>query len=73
MADLRFATFGAGWWAQIQLAGWKELQGAQCVAIYNRTRSKAEATAKDNLKTIRLIYAAYDSAAGGKAIDLNAP
>ncbi|MHC4444193.1 MAG: Gfo/Idh/MocA family protein [Planctomycetota bacterium] len=46
MADLKFANFGAGWWTQIQLAGWQELEGVKCTAIYNRTRSKAEATAK---------------------------
>jgi D-apiose dehydrogenase len=39
---LRFAMLGAGFWARYQLAAWKELPGAQCVAIYNRTRDKAE-------------------------------
>jgi predicted dehydrogenase len=47
MADLRFAMFGAAFWARYQLAAWKELQGAQCVAIYNRTRPKAEALARE--------------------------
>src|ERR1041385_6402276 len=42
---LRFAILGAGFWSQFQLAGWRELKGAECVAIYNRTRSKAEALA----------------------------
>lgn len=45
MADLRFATFGAGFWARYQLAAWREVPGATCVAIYNRTREKAEALA----------------------------
>ena len=45
MNELRFATFGAGFWAPFQLAAWQELPGARCVAIYNRTRSKAEALA----------------------------
>jgi predicted dehydrogenase len=40
--ELRFAIFGAGFWPQFQLAAWQELKGARCVAIYNRTRSKAE-------------------------------
>jgi predicted dehydrogenase len=47
MGDLRFAMFGAGFWARYQLAAWKELQGVQCVAIYNRTRPKAEALARE--------------------------
>ena len=45
MNELRFATFGAGFWAPFQLAAWQEVPGARCVAIYNRTRSKAEALA----------------------------
>ena len=46
MTDLRFAVFGAGFWAPFQLAGWQEVQGAKCVAIYNRTVSKAEKVAQ---------------------------
>jgi predicted dehydrogenase len=45
MKPLRFAILGAGFWSRFQLAGWRELEGAQCVAVYNRTRSKAEALA----------------------------
>lgn len=45
---LRFAAIGAGFWARYQLAAWEELGGgAECVAIYNRSRSKAEALAKE--------------------------
>jgi len=47
MARLRFAMLGAGFWAHFQLAGWKELDGAECVAIYNRTRSKGERFARE--------------------------
>lgn len=47
MRPLRFAILGAGFWSRFQLAGWRELEGAECVAIYNRTRSKAEALARD--------------------------
>ncbi len=46
MRELTFALFGAGFWAQYQLAGWRELPGVRCVAIYNRTRSKAEDLAR---------------------------
>jgi predicted dehydrogenase len=45
MADLRFAIFGTGFWARYQLAAWRELKGAQCVALYNRTVAKAQALA----------------------------
>lgn len=38
---------GAGFWARYQMAGWLEAGGAQCVGIFNRTRSKAEALARD--------------------------
>jgi len=44
---LRFAVFGTGFWSRFQLAAWRELQGAECVALYNRTRPKAEALAHD--------------------------
>jgi D-apiose dehydrogenase len=45
VSELRFALFGAGFWSNYQLAGWRELPGVHCVAIYNRTLSKAEALA----------------------------
>jgi D-apiose dehydrogenase len=42
MTPLRFALLGAGFWARYQLAAWHELAGVECVAIYNRTKAKAE-------------------------------
>ena len=47
MKPLRFAIFGAGFWARVQLAAWREVGGVECVAIYNRSRAKAEAFARD--------------------------
>lgn len=47
MKPLRFAIFGAGFWARVQLAAWREVGGVECVAIYNRTREKAAAFARD--------------------------
>jgi D-apiose dehydrogenase len=44
---LRFAVFGAGFWSRCQLAAWRELGGVECVAIYNRTRARAEALAAE--------------------------
>lgn len=47
MDTLRFAIFGTGFWSRFQLAAWQELDGAECVAVYNRTVSKAEALAEE--------------------------
>ena len=47
MDNLRFAIFGTGFWSRFQLAGWGELDGVECVALYNRTRTKAEALAEE--------------------------
>jgi predicted dehydrogenase len=38
--------FGTGFWANFQLAAWQELKGVECVAIYNRTRSRGEQFAR---------------------------
>jgi predicted dehydrogenase len=46
MGNLRFAIFGTGFWSRFQLAGWRELAGVECVALYNRTRPKAEEMAQ---------------------------
>jgi len=47
MSDYRFAILGAGFWTKFQLSGWKEIPGARCVAIYNRTVAKAEAYSRE--------------------------
>jgi predicted dehydrogenase len=39
--------FGTGFWSRYQLSAWRELSGVECVALYNRTRSKAEALGRD--------------------------
>ena len=46
MSALRFAIIGTGFWASYQVAAWKELQGVELVAVYNRTPEKAEVLAK---------------------------
>ncbi len=45
--DLKFAVVGAGFWSRFQLAAWKELEGVECVALYNRTLAKAEALGRE--------------------------
>lgn len=47
MNPLRFAIFGAGFWARVQLAAWREVGGTECVAVYSRSREKAEGFARD--------------------------
>lgn len=42
MRNLKFAIFGCGFWSQFQLGAWTEIEGAECVALYNRTVSKAQ-------------------------------
>lgn len=43
MTRLRFAMIGTGFWSAFQLAGWMEAGGVECVALCNRTLSKAAA------------------------------
>jgi len=57
MRELCFAIVGTGFWARYQLAAWREVPGARCVALYNRTRSKADALAREFN-----VAAAYDNA-----------
>lgn len=45
MKPLRFAVIGTGFWAKYQVPAWMELEGIELVALYNRTKSKAEALA----------------------------
>lgn len=47
MKTSRFAALGTGFWARFQLGAWREVVGAECVALYNRTRSKAEALSRE--------------------------
>ena len=47
MNELRFAIIGTGFWARYQLAAWREVPGARCVALFNRTRAKAELLARE--------------------------
>ena len=47
MKPFRFAIFGAGFWARCQLAAWYEVGGVECVAIYNRSRPRAESLARE--------------------------
>jgi predicted dehydrogenase len=41
----RFAVIGCGFWSQYQIAAWKEVGGVELAAVYNRTKSRAQAVA----------------------------
>lgn len=44
-SNTRVAIFGCGFWSAYQVAGWLEQPGVEIVALYNRTRARAEALA----------------------------
>jgi predicted dehydrogenase len=51
---LQFAVAGTGFWSNYQIAAWRELEGVELVALYNRTRSRAEAVA--NKFGVKYVY-----------------
>jgi len=67
MRTLRFAALGAGFWARFQLAGWREAGPCECVAIYNRTRAKAEAVASEF--NIPKVYDTPEELLGNEQVD----
>ena len=46
MEKLKFAVLGCGFWSKFQIGAWTEVEGAELVAVYNRTKSKAESIAE---------------------------
>ena len=67
MRKLRFAILGTGFWSRFQLAGWRELDGVECVAVYNRTRQKAELLAQE--AGIPPVYDDADELMGRETLD----
>lgn len=67
MEDLRFALFGAGWFAGYQLAAWNEVNGARCVALYNRTLSKVRALAAEH--SIPRVYDDIEDLLNNESLD----
>ena len=45
MSKLKFAVFGTGFWAGYQIPAWFEAGDVELVALYNRTKGRAEALA----------------------------
>jgi predicted dehydrogenase len=64
---LRFALAGTGFWSRYQLHGWRELRGCECVALYNRTRARAEAFARDF--GISTVYDDYEKMLAREQLD----
>lgn len=46
MQKLKFAVIGTGFWANYQLPAWFELEHIELVALYNRTRARADELAR---------------------------
>ena len=46
MEKLKFAVLGCGFWSRFQIGAWTEVEGAELVAVYNRTKSKAQRIAE---------------------------
>ena len=42
MEKLKFAVLGCGFWSKFQIGAWSEIDGAELVAVYNRTISRAQ-------------------------------
>ena len=64
---LRFALAGTGFWSRYQLHGWRELAGCECVALYNRTRARAEALARDF--GVAAVYDDYEAMLAQEQLD----
>jgi predicted dehydrogenase len=64
---LKFALFGTGFWSRYQLAGWLETGLVECVALYNRTRPKAEALAAEF--GVPAVYDDAEALLAGESLD----
>lgn len=67
MKLLRFAVIGTGFWSNYQIAAWKEFPEVELVAVYNRTREKAEAVAKKF--DVPKIYTSVDKLLNDETLD----
>ncbi len=67
MKKLRGAIVGTGFWANYQIPAWLELDGVEIVALYNRTKSKAEVLGKKF--NIKHIYDDFDELLANEKLD----
>lgn len=67
MTRLRFALFGAGFWANYQLPGWIETGLVECVAICDPNREKADALA--DRWGVPIVYTSPDKLLANETLD----
>lgn len=65
---LRCAVIGTGFWANYQIAAWLEIRGVQIVALYNRTKDKAEAV-NEKFGLNATVYDDYEGLLQNEIID----
>jgi len=65
---LRCAIIGTGFWANYQIAAWLEIPGVQIVALYNRTKNKAEAI-NEKFGLNATVYDDYEALLKNETID----
>ncbi|MEO7245064.1 MAG: Gfo/Idh/MocA family oxidoreductase, partial [Rubrivivax sp.] len=68
MQKLRVLGVGAGYFSQFQYLGWQRIAAAQCVAIVNRDRVKAQALAERF--DVPRVYQDFDAALAAEQPDL---
>ena len=66
--NLRCAVIGTGFWANYQIAAWLEIPGVQIVALYNRTKNKAEAI-NEKFRLNATVYDDYEALLKNETID----
>lgn len=67
MKNLRFAAVGAGFWANYQLAAWKELPNVECVALCDSSKQRAALLAQR--LSISYVYDDVEQMLGQEQID----
>jgi len=65
---LRCAVIGTGFWANYQIAAWLEIPEVQIVALYNRTKNKAEAI-NEKFRLNVTVYDDYETLLKNEIID----
>lgn len=68
MKKLRAAIIGTGFWANYQIPAWLELEGVEIVALYNRTKAKAEAINEKFLLNA-IVYDDYEALLTNEKLD----
>ncbi|MEO5765152.1 MAG: Gfo/Idh/MocA family oxidoreductase [Casimicrobiaceae bacterium] len=68
MSGLRVLGVGAGYFSQFQYQGWRNIEGAECLAIVNRDQAKARALA--NQYGVPAVYGDLDAAIDAMRPDL---